>query len=182
MGVICTPSSSRKRTAGTGSISSPPTLTTPNSYHMKSAQIVSTTTKRKRAAAADDGLDAIKSTKRKRNVATATSGLVDVVDLTDDPSLSASTATTATPKKRKSKSTAADSSGAQTPERRARMFRKHPPRSYLEKLERATTQRYEISIIPRLSLIIRSSNNVPGCMLLVAPGVAVKKSPKKGST
>ncbi|KAL1999785.1 hypothetical protein VTN02DRAFT_3981 [Thermoascus thermophilus] len=141
MGAICTPSSSRRRTAGTGSASSPPTRTTPNAYHLESAQIVSTATKRKRAAAADDGLDALKRTRRKRNAALATSGLVDVVDLTDDPASSVSAATTATPKKRKAKSTAADSPGAQTPERRARMFRKYPPRSYLEKLERATTQR-----------------------------------------
>ncbi|KAL2223450.1 RING finger domain protein [Thermoascus aurantiacus ATCC 26904] len=132
MGAIRTPSSSRAP-AGTSS-SSPPTRTL-NASYMESAEVVSTA-KRKRAA--DDGLEAVKSAKRKKNVATATSGLVDVVNLTGGSS-PVDTTTTATPKKRKSKSTT--SPGAQLPERRARVFRKHPPRSYLEKLARATSQR-----------------------------------------
>jgi len=145
MGAIRTPSSSRAP-AGTSS-SSPPTRTL-NASYMESAEVVSTA-KRKRAA--DDGLEAVKSAKRKKNVATATSGLVDVVNLTGGSS-PVDTTTTATPKKRKSKSTT--SPGAQLPERRARVFRKHPPRSYLEKLARATSQRYEIYQLFQVSVLV----------------------------
>jgi hypothetical protein len=69
-----------------------------------------------------------KSAKRKRTIATAASGRVDVVDLTSDGS----------PRKKEKTDL---SFLKEVTERRARRFRTHPPNSYLEKLARATTQR-----------------------------------------
>jgi len=70
----------------------------------------------------------------KRKKTTASSGTLEVIDLTgdDDPV----PATIPSPSKKRKRTASSD-----VPERRARRFRHAPPQTYLEKLARATTQR-----------------------------------------
>ncbi|KAN0085156.1 hypothetical protein V8E54_001623 [Elaphomyces granulatus] len=72
----------------------------------------------------------------KRKKTTASSGRLEVIDLTgdDDPV----PATIPSPSKKRKRTASSD---AAVPERRARRFRRAPPQTYLEKLARATTQR-----------------------------------------
>lgn len=62
----------------------------------------------------------------------------DVVDLTDVEPKAKSTATAKARKSTEGKAKADEPA----PERRLKMFRKHAPKTYLEKLQRARTQRY----------------------------------------
>lgn len=69
---------------------------------------------------------------RSNNTAAVSSGSVEVIDPTLDDS----------PVKKKPRTTKGKTSpGAPTPEKRARVFRKRPPKSFLERRHRAITQR-----------------------------------------
>lgn len=88
---------------------------------------------RKRAADEAKGNTPAKSTRRKRDDnAAASSRSVDVVDLTDE---------TAVPPAKKTKSPKKKVSEEPGRERRARVFRSHPPKTYLERVARARSQR-----------------------------------------
>jgi hypothetical protein len=61
----------------------------------------------------------------------------EVTDLTGSSSV-------VRPCKKTKSTTTKQSSGEGTPERRARVFRKRPPKAFLDRLSRATTQRYAV--------------------------------------
>lgn len=104
-------------------------------------------TKRKRATAGEAETEAsaapAKNVRRKMDTSTGKKS-VDVVDLTgNEPEAGGSIVNPAKLAKwkgsSKSKSRVRDDGDA--PERRLRVFRKHAPKTYLEKLDRARTQR-----------------------------------------
>lgn len=77
------------------------------------------------------------SANRRQVRAAIASGNTPVIDLTRGAS-----SPVAQPTSRKRTKTAAGSPSIAKEERRRRVFRKHPPQSYLQKLDRARTQRY----------------------------------------
>lgn len=92
------------------------------------------TTRQKRSR--DDAADApgplVKQARRKRtDKASNPPPGAQVIDLTGDTLISATT----TPKHQKAEK-------PPSPERRLRRYREHPPRSYLDRLERVQTQRF----------------------------------------
>ncbi|KAL1965096.1 hypothetical protein VTN77DRAFT_6009 [Rasamsonia byssochlamydoides] len=117
MGATRTATSSNRQSAMTKSSSAPTS---------SNILVENVSASRKRSSNEQSG-----SSKRRRTDAGNPSKPIEVIDLTDD-------SVTTTPTKNKAKRTP---SSKETPERRARMFRRKPPQSYLEKLARATTQR-----------------------------------------
>lgn len=100
----------------------------------------SSTTKRKRTTAGEnDGpVDPVKSRQKRgknHHGMMPLESSVEVVDLTgDEPEDSVMV-------KKPRRSPKSKKSSEPVPERRARMFRKHPPNTYLQRLERVRTQR-----------------------------------------
>ena len=103
-----------------------------------------TKSSKKRALAEDDEPEGvpIKPVRKKRAPrAAASSTRADVIDLTGEE------ANVIPTKKTKTKTPKSKVSEGTDPERRIRPFRKHPPKSYLDRLERATSQRCDTSFI-----------------------------------
>lgn len=119
-----------------------PTTTTPPTMRTRATNYnasASSTTKRKRTAAGgnDARVDPEKSTQKrgKNHHGMPLESSVEVVDLTgDEPEDSAVV-------KKPRRSPKSKKLSEPVPERRARMFRKHPPNTYLQRLERVRTQR-----------------------------------------
>ena len=120
---------------------SPSTPTRTRVPHPKTVISTPTSSKRKRKADEQTVAPSASTKKPRRSHPNdLTSSAVGVVDLTGD--------TPSPPKKRVQAQTPTDEP---TPERRARRFRSHPPKSYLERAARALTQRYVLRQDPGLT-------------------------------
>lgn len=124
-----------KRTGNTDELPKIATTTCHKAESTYASSRASTKTSKKRTANEVDERNTdspTKSARRKRGANTMTSRSADMVDLTGEDVDIAATKKRNPPKKKASKGE----------ERRARLFRKHPPKTYLERLARATSQRY----------------------------------------
>lgn len=121
----------------------------PRSSTMTRDANTSVITKRKRATAGETEpeVPAAPAKNARRKVDTSTGKkTVDVVDLTgNEPEVGGSIVNPAklAELKGSSKAKGKRQDDGDAPERRLRVFRKHAPKTYLEKLDRARTQRYD---------------------------------------
>lgn len=104
-----------------------------------STKLATMTSKKRTANEVDEATSRApaKSARRKRDTHATASRRGDVIDLTCEGADATKIKKTRAPKKKAPK--------GEAPERRARPFRNHPPKTYLERLARATSQRYVLS-------------------------------------
>ncbi|EAW10118.1 RING finger protein [Aspergillus clavatus NRRL 1] len=134
--------------------SSTPSPTRPQASTAKTPNSTQSTTKRKRNADEEDDAHttpAKSARRRKTNEQVILPDSADVIDLTASSPPTTPTKKTKSPKKR--------SPGELSLERRARVFRKHAPKSILDRLARARTQKYDMEASLTSLVLFRWSAN-----------------------